>query len=73
MILQEYNICFTTIEKSADGLVPRLPSSKTTGVLPEVLPCIIHQYSYLSCEYWKFMNQNEIFGFPILHLHLHPQ
>ena len=37
LILQEYNICFTTVERSVDGVVPRLPSSKTTGVLPEVL------------------------------------
>ncbi|KAL6339038.1 hypothetical protein AAG906_024189 [Vitis piasezkii] len=34
-IIQEYNICFTTVERSPDGSVPRLPSSKTTGVLPE--------------------------------------
>jgi hypothetical protein len=33
--LQEYNICFTTVERSTDGSFPRLPSSKTTGVLPE--------------------------------------
>ncbi|GAU26038.1 hypothetical protein TSUD_224990 [Trifolium subterraneum] len=35
-IIQEYNICFTTVERSTDGSFPRLPSSKTTGVLPEV-------------------------------------
>lgn len=34
--LQEYNICFTTVERSLDGSVPRLPSSKRTGLLPEV-------------------------------------
>ena len=33
---QEYNICFTTVERSQDDLLPRLPSSKATGVLPEV-------------------------------------
>lgn len=33
---QEYNICFTTVERSPEGLLPRLPSSKTPGVLPEV-------------------------------------
>ncbi|KAF2295279.1 hypothetical protein GH714_032416 [Hevea brasiliensis] len=43
MILQEYNICFTTIEKSADGLVPRLPSSKTAGVLPELLKNLVER------------------------------
>ncbi|KAG8641227.1 hypothetical protein MANES_13G122900v8 [Manihot esculenta] len=42
-IIQEYNICFTTIEKSADGLVPRLPSSKTTGVLPELLKNLVER------------------------------
>ncbi|KAI3507868.1 hypothetical protein L1887_22863 [Cichorium endivia] len=35
-IIQEYNICFTTVDRSEDGLVPRLPSSKATGVLSEV-------------------------------------
>ncbi|CAI9298302.1 unnamed protein product [Lactuca saligna] len=34
---KEYNICFKTVERSKDGLVPRLPSSNTTGVLPELL------------------------------------
>ncbi|KAF2295265.1 hypothetical protein GH714_032367 [Hevea brasiliensis] len=42
-IIQEYNICFTTIEKSADGLVPRLPSSKTAGVLPELLKNLVER------------------------------
>uniref|UniRef100_A0A0E0N5K1 DNA polymerase n=1 Tax=Oryza rufipogon TaxID=4529 RepID=A0A0E0N5K1_ORYRU len=36
-IIQEYNICFTTVDRSADGNVPNLPASKTTGVLPESL------------------------------------
>ncbi|XP_075654619.1 DNA polymerase alpha catalytic subunit [Castanea sativa] len=40
-IIQEYNICFTTVERSLDGLVPRLPSSKTTGVLPELLKYLV--------------------------------
>ncbi|KAK3013484.1 hypothetical protein RJ639_010303, partial [Escallonia herrerae] len=39
-IIQEYNICFTTVERSSDGLVPRLPSSKKTGVLSEILVCV---------------------------------
>lgn len=34
---QEYNICFTTVERSSDGSVPNLPASKATGVLPEVI------------------------------------
>ncbi|CAA2966660.1 DNA polymerase alpha catalytic subunit [Olea europaea subsp. europaea] len=36
-IIQEYNICFTTVERFADGSVPHLPCAKTTGVLPENL------------------------------------
>ncbi|KAL6582778.1 hypothetical protein OROMI_004856 [Orobanche minor] len=35
-IIQEYNICLTTVEKSTDQLIPCLPSSRRTGVLPEV-------------------------------------
>ncbi|XP_011043523.1 PREDICTED: DNA polymerase alpha catalytic subunit-like isoform X2 [Populus euphratica] len=42
-IIQEYNICFTTVERSMDGLVPRLPSSKTTGVLPELLKNLVER------------------------------
>ncbi|WCJ31178.1 DNA polymerase alpha catalytic subunit [Euphorbia peplus] len=42
-IIQEYNICFTTVEKSSDGLIPRLPSSKTTGVLPELLKNLVER------------------------------
>ncbi|EEF38804.1 DNA polymerase alpha catalytic subunit [Ricinus communis] len=42
-IIQEYNICFTTVEKSTDGLVPRLPSIKTTGVLPELLKNLVER------------------------------
>ncbi|WJX55345.1 DNA-directed DNA polymerase [Trifolium repens] len=40
-IIQEYNICFTTVERSTDGSFPRLPSSKTTGVLPELLKKLV--------------------------------
>ncbi|WVZ14207.1 hypothetical protein V8G54_011773 [Vigna mungo] len=40
-IIQEYNICFTTVERSLDGSFPRLPSSKTTGVLPKVLKNLV--------------------------------
>lgn len=35
LILQEYNICFTTVDRSPDGLAI-LPLSKTMGILPEV-------------------------------------
>ncbi|XP_020217424.1 DNA polymerase alpha catalytic subunit isoform X1 [Cajanus cajan] len=42
-IIQEYNICFTTVERSSDESFPRLPSSKTTGVLPEVLKNLVER------------------------------
>ncbi|KAE7999625.1 hypothetical protein FH972_004033 [Carpinus fangiana] len=42
-IIQEYNICFTTVERSPDGLVPLLPSSKTPGVLPELLKNLVQR------------------------------
>nr|DAD41313.1 TPA_asm: hypothetical protein HUJ06_015636 [Nelumbo nucifera] len=42
-IIQEYNICFTTVERSSDGLAPRLPSCKTTGVLPELLRNLVER------------------------------
>ncbi|KAF5183787.1 Dna polymerase alpha catalytic subunit [Thalictrum thalictroides] len=42
-IIQEYNICFTTVERSADGTAPRLPSSKITGVLPELLRNLVER------------------------------
>ncbi|KAE9449676.1 hypothetical protein C3L33_18427, partial [Rhododendron williamsianum] len=35
VLKKEYNICFTTVHRPANGSVPRLPSSKKTGVLPE--------------------------------------
>ncbi|KAM7251032.1 hypothetical protein ACFE04_022915 [Oxalis oulophora] len=40
-IIQEYNICFTTVDRSSDGLATRLPSSKITGVLPELLKNLV--------------------------------
>ncbi|XP_049382025.1 DNA polymerase alpha catalytic subunit [Solanum stenotomum] len=40
-IIQEYNICFTTVESSLDGSVPHLPSSKRTGLLPELLKNLV--------------------------------
>ncbi|XP_057449530.1 DNA polymerase alpha catalytic subunit-like [Lotus japonicus] len=42
-IIQEYNICFTTVERSLDGSFPCLPSSKTTGVLPELLENLVER------------------------------
>ncbi|CAA6668372.1 unnamed protein product [Spirodela intermedia] len=42
-IIQEYNICFTTVERSPDGLVPNLPSSKARGVLPELLRNLVER------------------------------
>ncbi|KAJ1701947.1 hypothetical protein LUZ63_001726 [Rhynchospora breviuscula] len=35
-IIQEFNICFTTVERS-DGMDPRLPPTGDAGVLPELL------------------------------------
>ncbi|KAK1300169.1 DNA polymerase alpha catalytic subunit [Acorus calamus] len=42
-IIQEYNICFTTVERSSDGLAPSLPSCKTIGVLPELLRNLVER------------------------------
>ncbi|KAA8547110.1 hypothetical protein F0562_003539 [Nyssa sinensis] len=42
-IIQEYNICFTTVERSLDASIPRLPSSKKTGVLPELLKNLVER------------------------------
>lgn len=42
-IIQEYNICFTTVERPTDGSIPHLPSSKTTGVLPELLKNLVER------------------------------
>ncbi|KAL5220905.1 hypothetical protein ABZP36_025618 [Zizania latifolia] len=41
-IIQEYNICFTTVDRS-DGNIPNLPTSKTTGVLPELLRSLVER------------------------------
>ncbi|KAI3521012.1 hypothetical protein L1887_10469 [Cichorium endivia] len=46
-IIQEYNICFTTVDRSEDGLVPRLPSSKATGVLPELLKNLVERRKHV--------------------------
>ncbi|PON43001.1 DNA polymerase alpha catalytic subunit [Parasponia andersonii] len=42
-IIQEYNICFTTVERSSEGLLSRLPSSRTPGVLPELLKNLVER------------------------------
>ncbi|KAG8054614.1 hypothetical protein GUJ93_ZPchr0001g30249 [Zizania palustris] len=42
-IIQEYNICFTTVEHSSDGNAPNLPASKNTGVLPELLRSLVER------------------------------
>ncbi|XP_022149463.1 DNA polymerase alpha catalytic subunit-like [Momordica charantia] len=42
-IIQEYNICFTTVERPPDGVFPRLPSSNMTGVLPELLKNLVQR------------------------------
>ncbi|KAI3875794.1 hypothetical protein MKX03_023717, partial [Papaver bracteatum] len=42
-IIREYNICFTTVERSADGSVPQLPSSKMPGILPELLKALVER------------------------------
>ncbi|KAL2520250.1 DNA polymerase alpha catalytic subunit [Forsythia ovata] len=42
-IIQEYNICFTTVERFADGSAPHLPCTKTTGVLPELLKNLVER------------------------------
>ncbi|XP_058109892.1 DNA polymerase alpha catalytic subunit [Magnolia sinica] len=42
-IIQEYNICFTTVERSRDGSIPSLPSSKTDGVLPKLLKNLVER------------------------------
>ncbi|KAF2562557.1 hypothetical protein F2Q70_00018211 [Brassica cretica] len=39
-IIQEYNICFTTVPRSEDG-VPRLPSSQTPGILPKLMEHLV--------------------------------
>ncbi|CAH8335889.1 unnamed protein product [Eruca vesicaria subsp. sativa] len=39
-IIQEYNICFTTIPRSEDG-IPRLPSTQTPGILPKLMEHLV--------------------------------
>ncbi|CAN4079674.1 unnamed protein product [Withania somnifera] len=42
-IIQEYNICFTTVERSLDGSAPHVPSSERTGLLPELLKNLVER------------------------------
>ncbi|KAL6007618.1 hypothetical protein ACLOJK_033117 [Asimina triloba] len=42
-IIQEYNICFTTVERTLDGSIPSLPSSKVQGVLPKLLKNLVER------------------------------
>ncbi|KAK6924049.1 Zinc finger, DNA-directed DNA polymerase, family B, alpha [Dillenia turbinata] len=42
-IIQEYNICFTTVVRPPDGMAPSLPSSNKTGILPELLKNLVHR------------------------------
>ncbi|KAG5069905.1 hypothetical protein JHK85_002282 [Glycine max] len=58
-IIQEYNICFTTVERSLDESFPRLPSSKTTGVLPEVLKNLVDRRKMVKSWIKNEKNKNE--------------
>ncbi|BBN16162.1 DNA polymerase alpha subunit A [Marchantia polymorpha subsp. ruderalis] len=40
-IIQEYNVCFTTVDRPSDGSIPTLPSSEPPGVLPQVLKGLV--------------------------------
>ncbi|KAL9666660.1 hypothetical protein QQ045_000996 [Rhodiola kirilowii] len=42
-IIQEYNICFTTIARPPDGSIPDLPSCKEPGVLPKLLRDLVER------------------------------
>ncbi|KAG6486780.1 hypothetical protein ZIOFF_055360 [Zingiber officinale] len=55
-IIQEYNICFTTVERSPEGLIPNLPSSKIPGVLPEVSPLCSEETSVV----WNHKEAEEL-------------
>ncbi|CAH8278936.1 unnamed protein product [Arabidopsis lyrata] len=55
-IIQEYNICFTTIPRSEDG-VPRLPSSQTPGILPKLME---HLVSIRKCVKLKMKKETDL-------------
>ncbi|XP_050380225.1 DNA polymerase alpha catalytic subunit isoform X2 [Argentina anserina] len=42
-IIQEYNICFTTVERNSEELVSHLPSSQRPGLLPELLKNLVER------------------------------
>ncbi|KAJ6823181.1 DNA polymerase alpha catalytic subunit [Iris pallida] len=42
-IIQEFNICFTTVERPDDGGIPNVPSSRSVGVLPKLLKELVQR------------------------------
>ncbi|MCO5579179.1 hypothetical protein L7F22_033032 [Adiantum nelumboides] len=42
-IIQEYNLCFTTVQRPADGAIPNIPSSDVPGVLPQILKSLVER------------------------------
>lgn len=43
-IIQEYNICFTTVERGGEnGGIPSMPSSASPGILPQVLKTLVER------------------------------
>lgn len=40
-IIQEYNVCFTTVERPSDGSIPNLPTCNISGVLPQLLKNLV--------------------------------
>lgn len=42
-IIQEYNVCFTTVERTVTGSIPSIPLSDVPGVLPQVLKGLVER------------------------------
>ncbi|KAH7429421.1 hypothetical protein KP509_09G047200 [Ceratopteris richardii] len=42
-IIQEYNLCFTTVERPTDGSIPNIPSTDVTGILPQILKILVER------------------------------
>ncbi|KAJ0971998.1 hypothetical protein J5N97_019957 [Dioscorea zingiberensis] len=42
-IIREFNICFTSVERSPDGMIPSLPPLIPAGVLPELLKNLVER------------------------------
>ncbi|KAI5077505.1 hypothetical protein GOP47_0007329 [Adiantum capillus-veneris] len=42
-IIQEYNLCFTTVQRPADGVIPNIPSTDVPGVLPQILKSLVER------------------------------